>query len=566
MDTTDAKQEFLANKVANEVSPPPPYSTPPKLSTLQRFKKYVLYDDPQDNVDLQPHLTERLVKKKELWAFFLFGFGYFAWSNTTGALFQPLLVQQVARGASHLSSDPTKPCPSQPSDIAPGDRCLVPFGWVLVEPTSYTLLINVVAVWCTIAVSLGTSAFADHGRSSRKLMLSFCSLLAVTTSFMFIGPLKPDLWWISGLLMVIGLIFNGVTLNFYDAHIPLLARHHPKVVRAMVEHGAESKAHVEAKVRVSTFLSGGASAAGFVGGITMTILAAIILMLVDASALSLGYCLIMSAVFVTIFMIVYAFLSHQRTSPPIPEGSLKLTYGYVRVGRTLREVRQLKTMFYYLCVWFILGDGLSCITNIAVLIAQDQLKVGNTALILAALIQYFCAGISMWFWVWLQNNRGVKPKSVVIINSCLFGLIPVYCLLGLIDSFPVGLKHGWELYMLASFFGLFIGAIYSSNRVVFAQFIPFGHENELYALFEMANVSASWIGPLICTAIIESAGIRHVWWFLGSQFFIPAILMLWVDVEKGRREAIEFYEKEQAAKKQNGQQGGVDEKEIDAIA
>jgi UMF1 family MFS transporter len=105
-----------------------------------------------------------------------------------------------------------------------------------------------------------------------------------------------------------------------------------------------------------------------------------------------------------------------------------------------------------------------------------------------------CAASSMWWWIWVKNKRGVRPMRVIIVNACLFGLIPVYCLLGLIPGNPVGLKHTWELYMLASLFGFFIGAIYSSNRVVFSQFIPFGHENELYALFEMASVSSSWIG------------------------------------------------------------------------
>ncbi|KAF9413065.1 Autophagy protein 22, partial [Podila epigama] len=458
---------------------------PDNQSSLQRVKKYLFLDDPKTFRTLQPHLSERLVKKKELWAFFLFAFGYFAWSNTTGALFQPLLIQQIARKASHLKSDLTKPCPVEDSDLAPGDQCVVPFGWINVDPTSYTLLLNVVAVWCTIAVSLGTSAFADHGRSSRMLMLVSCALLAITTSFMFIGPLKPDLWWLSGVLMVIGLIFSGVTLNFYDAHIPILARHHPAVVRAMVEHGHDSCEHIQAKVRMATFLSGGASASGYAGGIVLTVLAACILALIDATALTLGYCLVMSAIFVIVFMVLYAILSHQRTSPPIPEGTLFITFGYVRIARTLRQVRQLRTMFYYLCAWFVLGDGLNCTTNIAILIAQDQLKVSNEALILAALLQYFCAGISMFFWIWLQNKRGVKPLTVVIINSCLFGLIPVYCLLGLIDAFPVGLKQKWELNMCAAFFGLFIGAIYSSNRVVFSELIPFGHENELYALFEM---------------------------------------------------------------------------------
>ncbi|KAF9342348.1 Autophagy protein 22, partial [Mortierella sp. AD094] len=295
--------------------------------------------------------------------------------------------------------------------------------------------------------------------------------------FVFIGPLKPQVRWITGLLIVIGNIFNGATLNFYDAHIPILARHHPTVVKALADHGENSQEYILTKVKVSIFLSGGASAAEFAG--------AVVLMMTEASALVLGYCFIMSALFVLTFMTAYGFLSHQRTSPPLPAGSHVLTFGYIRIGKTLRQVRRLKTMAFYLCAWFILGDGLTSATNIAVLIAQDVLQVSNDALIIAALIQYICAGSGMWFWIWLQNKKGVKPMKVIIVNSCLFGLIPIYCLLGEIKSNPVGMKNTWELYMIAALFGFFIGAIYSSNRVVFSQFIPLGHENELYALFEM---------------------------------------------------------------------------------
>ncbi|KAG0057848.1 Autophagy protein 22 [Gryganskiella cystojenkinii] len=527
---------------------------------LHNLRKRLFYDDPNDELELQPHIPERLVKKSELWAFFLFGFGYFAWANTTGSIFQPLLIQQVARTASHLKSDLSIPCPAKDTDIPAGDKCVVPFGFIQgIEPTSYALLINVVAVWCTIFVSLGTSAFADHGRSSRKLMLTFCTLLALSTAFMFIGPLKPEVWWVSGLLMVIGLIFNGATLNFYDAHIPLLARHHPTVVRALVDYGEDSQEYILAKVKTATFLSGGASAAGFVGGITLTVLAAIVLIMTDATALILGYCLVMSSVFVLIFMITYWVLSYQRTSPALPPGANMFTFGYKRIGRTVSQVRKLKTMFYYLCAWFILGDGLTSATNMAVLIAQDQLQASNTSLIIAALIQFITAATGMWFWIWLQNSKGVKPMRVIIINSCLFGLIPVYCLLGLIKGNPVGLKKLWELYMLAAFFGFFIGAINSSNRVVFSQFIPVGHENELYALFEMASVSSSWIGPLICTAIIQQSGIRHTWWFLLSQFYIPAFMMCFVNVEKGRQEAVDFYKNEVAEKERLKLQGNPSE-------
>ncbi|KAF9426793.1 Autophagy protein 22 [Entomortierella beljakovae] len=403
----------------------------------------------------------------------------------------------------------TIPCPKHEEDIPQGDKCVARFGFIYVEPTSYALLINVVTVWCTIVVSLGTSALADHGRSSKKFMMTFCTLLALTTSVVFIGPLKPEVWWVSGLLVVI-----------------------------------DSKEYILEKVKVSTFLSGGASAAGFAGGILLTVLATLLLTFTEATTITLGYCFIMSGIFVLIFMTAYGFLSYQRTSPPLPEGSNRLTYGYVRIAKTLRQVRTLKSMSLYLCAWFILGDGLTSATSMAILIAQESLNTTNDTLIIAALIQYITAGSSMWFWIWLQNKKNVQPKSVIVINSMLFSLIPIYNLLGGIKNNPLGLKHVWELFVMAAFFGFFIGAINSANRVVFSMFIPLGHENELFALFEMAGVSSSWIGPLVCAAIIEQSGIRDTWWFLLSQFIIPPAILYFVNVEVGRLEAVEFYKRE----------------------
>ncbi|KAF9341207.1 hypothetical protein BGX26_008750, partial [Mortierella sp. AD094] len=63
-----------------------------------------------------------------------------------------------------------------------------------------------------------------------------------------------------------------------------------------------------------------------------------------------------------------------------------------------------------------------------------------------------------------------------------------------------------------------------------------------------ANVSSSWIGPLVCTTIIEHVGIRKTWWFLVTQFFIPPSMLMFVNVDKGRQEAIEFFKNEQAEK------------------
>ncbi|KAF9097794.1 Autophagy protein 22 [Mortierella sp. AD031] len=538
-------------------------------SRFGRLRRRLFWNDPEDELTLQPHIDEKLTKKSELWSYFLFGFGYYSWTNSCASLLLPILVQGVARNASFLESDPSIPCPEKDPV---NDRCLVPFGWIQVTPTSYVLLTNVITVWCTIFLTLGVSALADHGRVSKRIMLVTSTSLCVIACFIFLGALKPEIWWLSALLFVLTGIVNGPTQNFYDAHIPILTRYHPDVVRVQLQHGEASEEYIDAKTKVQTFLSGGSSAAGYAGGMVLTIISAMILLMVDESLLTVGYCIIVAGVFIFIFVCLYGTYAVQRTFPPLPAGSSWATYGYLRIGKTISKARKLKTLFYFLCTWFILGDGLAASSSMAILIAQDQLKLESTSMIIAAFIQMVAAGLAMIFWIRLQNRHGVSPLKIVIVNTVCFGLLPSYCLLGLIPDSPIGLKHEWELYMLAAFFGIFSGAIYSSNRVVFAQFIPFGHENELFALYEMSSVSSSWIAPLICTAIIQSSSVRQTWWFLASQFFIPAVMLLFVNVEKGRAEGIAFYENEQAQKrlKVAGAQtesgsGSVEDEEQDII-
>ncbi|KAF9969643.1 Autophagy protein 22 [Actinomortierella ambigua] len=516
---------------------------PITTSRWARFKRWIFEDDKAELAALQPHVSLQLTLKKELWAYFLFGFGYYSWANTTNSVFLPLVVQGLAMDAAVFDHDHSVKC----ADAPEGARCVVPFGWLWVTPTSYTLLLSVVSVLCTIVLTLGISAHADHGRISNRLMMTFCSGLCVFTALQFVGNLRPDTWWVSALFMVFCLISNGLTINFYDAHIPVLTRHHPKVVRAEVDFGPDSPEHIKIKTNMATFLSGGASISGYSGAFIVLLIGAVCLLFDDSISMMMNL-LVFSGVYVMFFNILYGILSYQREFSPLPAGASYLTFGYKRIAKTVRQATKVPTLFYFLITWLILGDGLVSVSNMAILIVQSQLGAANESLIIAAIIQLVAGGLGNVGWIYLQNHRGLTPKRTVIINAFGFSLIPLYALLGLIDSCPIGLKNVWEIYMLAVFFGAFSAAIYSSNRVVFAQFIPLGHENELYALYEMASVTSSWIGPLVCTGIIERWGVRYTWVFLATQFIIPAFMMCFVDVDKGREQAREFSKRELARK------------------
>jgi hypothetical protein len=178
----------------------------PKKTLRQRL----FYDDPNDDIELQPHMKQRLTKKHEMWAFFLLAFGYFGWSDAVGSIFQPLLTQQLARSVATLKSDPSVPCPGSDATLPKGESCVTPFGWIHVNPTTNSLLINVVTVWCVIFVSFGTSSLADHGRSSKKFTIVFTIMIGIITAFAPIGAWKKEYWVVTSVLIVVGKVLYKI--------------------------------------------------------------------------------------------------------------------------------------------------------------------------------------------------------------------------------------------------------------------------------------------------------------------------------------------------------------------
>ena len=83
-----------------------------------------------------------------------------------------------------------------------------------------------------------------------------------------------------------------------------------------------------------------------------------------------------------------------------------------------------------------------------------------------------------------------------------------------------------------------MGGLSSYCRSFFGQLIPKGHEVAFYALFAITDKGSSAIGPAVVGRVVDATGsIRPAFWFLTVLVAVPAVVMRWVDEERGRREA-----------------------------
>ena len=121
-------------------------------------------------------------------------------------------------------------------------------------------------------------------------------------------------------------------------------------------------------------------------------------------------------------------------------------------------------------------------------------------------------------------------------------IIPLYGLLGYLPPVQrlgwLGLQQAWEIFPLAVIHGVAMGGLSSYCRSFFGQLIPKGHEVAFYALFAITDKGSSAIGPAVVGRVVDATGsIRPAFWFLTVLVAVPAVVVRWVDEERGRRDA-----------------------------
>jgi UMF1 family MFS transporter len=99
------------------------------------------------------------------------------------------------------------------------------------------------------------------------------------------------------------------------------------------------------------------------------------------------------------------------------------------------------------------------------------------------------------------------------------------------------------MYPLAAVYGFVLGGLSGYCRSLYGELIPPGSEAAFYALYAITDKGSSVFGPTIVGAIIDKTGtIRPAFWFLAALVGLPAPLIWFINVERGKREGAKLAE------------------------
>lgn len=248
--------------------------------------------------------------------------------------------------------------------------------------------------------------------------------------------------------------------------------------------------------------------------------------------------------------------SQSKSGPPssFPSSILFYTlFSFRSFWRTLMRAVRLRQVIVFLSAWFLLSDAIATISSTAILFARTELHMGTIALVMLSLTSIASGMLGAIVWPRIASRFSLSSKAVLITCVVALEFIPLYGLLGYVPFIQRlgfgGIQQWWEIYPVALLHGIVMGGISSYARAVFAPLIPEGREAAFFALYAVTDKGSSAVGPALVGIIVDRAGtIRPAFMFLAVLVLLPGPLLWWLDVEKGKADAVEARGKEEVGR------------------
>jgi UMF1 family MFS transporter len=367
------------------------------------------------------------------------------------------------------------------------------FAWTAALSVSY------LAVLLTAPV-LG--AWADaHAAKKKLLFLSTAGCVLFTAALYFAGP--------GGVALAVALV---ILSNFFFAT-------GENLIAAFLTEIADSKAMGR--------VSGWGWAFGYLGGLFSLGVSLVYITMAEKAGQSAND-------FVPVVMLITALLFalaatptflwlRERATPSPQAGS-----AWGRVLQTLREANRYRDLRRFLVCILFYQAGIQAVIALAAIYAQEAMKFTSTQTIVLVLVVNITAAIGAFGFGYLQDAIGHIKAMVLVLSGWIVMIVLAY------------LADGAALFWVAAnLAGLCMGAAQAAGRAIVGYLSPPARTAEFFGLWGLAVKAASIFGPLTYGAVTWIFEGNHRLGILavGAYFVVGLMLLIGIDVERGRRAA-----------------------------
>jgi UMF1 family MFS transporter len=344
-------------------------------------------------------------------------------------------------------------------------------------------------------------AWADaHAAKKRLLLVTTVGCVAFTALLYFVGPGAVTLALV---LVAVSNYFFGTGENVIAAFLPELA-------------------DSQAMGRVS----GWGWSFGYLGGLAALGLSLAYLM---GSGRPTGEAVPVTMLITAAFFAIAAaptFLFLRERAVPQP----RVESPWARIRETLAHAQRYRDLRQFLLCILFYQAGITAVVALAAIYAEQAMKFTTQQTITLILVVNLTAAIGAFGFGYLQDRIGhVRSLALTLVGWIAMVLI-------------AGLAQGATAFWIAAnLAGLCMGSSQAAGRAVVGYLAPPSRLAEFFGLWGLAVKAASIFGPITYGAVtwIFAGNHRLGIFATGIYFVIGLVLLAGIDVERGRRAALE---------------------------
>lgn len=370
---------------------------------------------------------------------------------------------------------------------------------IKVAAGSYFPYLVSLSVFLTVFVLPVTGAVADRTVHKKRLLAGAAFLGAgATVGMLFV---TGERYLLGGLLFLVANIAFGAGVVVYNSFLPRLG-------------GPDERDAISSRGWALGYLGGGLLLA-----VNLVVVSSFSIEGDDQRTLDLARWSIVSAgLWWAVFTLVP--LRWLREHPVIEagiDGGNVVTGGFRQLARTVRQMKTYPLTLFFLLAFLVYNDGIQTVIALASQYGTEELRLGQTTLIVTILLVQFLAFGGALLLGALARVIGAW-KTVLISLVLWTGVI--------LAAFRLPAEAPVPFMILGAGIGLVLGGSQALSRSLFSQLIPTGREGEYYGFYEISDKGTSWLGPLAFGLVFQLTNSYRVGLVSLLIFFVVGFVML----------------------------------------
>ncbi|HEV8629358.1 MAG TPA: MFS transporter, partial [Thermoanaerobaculia bacterium] len=215
------------------------------------------------------------------------------------------------------------------------------------------------------------------------------------------------------------------------------------------------------------------------------------------------------------------------SGPPVRLLSLPLAAAR-RLAGTLRDLRRYRQAFLLLLAVAVYSDGIGTIVRMAAIYGAELGLKAPLLIGTVLMIQFVGIPFSLLFGALAAR---IGAKRAILLGLAIYVGISVY---------GYFVKTAVDFVVLGVLVAVVQGGTQALSRSLFASFVPAARSSEFFGFFSIFEKFAGILGPALFAAVVVATGSsRNGILGIVAFFLVGGALLLRVDVEEGRRAALE---------------------------